>query len=361
MNRLTLYGRSIGPEDVALLRTHEKRCIREDLADFLEEWYGPSPTVTVQSSGSTGAPKIMHVEKERMRASARMTVSFLGLRRGDTALLCMPLRYIGAKMVVVRALEAGLDLWCEEPSGHALRGLAEAPRFLAMTPAQVFSALESEEETALLKETAHLILGGSAVTGALARTLRDFSNNVWSTYGMTETLSHIALRRISGPEASEWYTPFAGVKLRLTEEGALAIHAPAVCGTEIVTNDLALFDEAGRFRILGRRDNVINSGGVKLPMEKLEEELDLPRPFQITCVPDAHFGEAVCLLLEPGGEDPAPFLERLHPYARPRHVFTVEALPLTGSGKPDRAAARALAKSLMPPSAAEAPSEVHDD
>lgn len=347
MKRLTLYGQSFGPEDLPALRGHEKRCIREDLADFLEAWYSPSPVLEVHSSGSTGTPKRMYARKERMRASARMTLDFLGLNKGDTALLCMPLRYIGAQMMVVRALEGGLDLWCEEASGHALRSLQKPPRFLAMTPAQAVSSLENAHEAAMLRGTEHLILGGSAVPADLARTLRDFPHNVWSTYGMTETLSHIALRRLSGPEASAWYSPFAGVHLRLTEEGCLAIHAPAVCEQELVTNDLAAFDEKGRFRILGRRDNVINSGGIKLHIEELEEALALPRPFQITAVPDGHFGEAVCLLVEPGGEDPAPFMARLHPYARPKHVFTVERLPFTGSGKPDRATARALAQEIM--------------
>lgn len=108
MKRLTLYGQSFGPEDLPALRGHEKRCIREDLADFLEAWYSPSPVLEVHSSGSTGTPKRMYARKERMRASARMTLDFLGLNKGDTALLCMPLRYIGAQMMVVRALEAGL-------------------------------------------------------------------------------------------------------------------------------------------------------------------------------------------------------------------------------------------------------------
>lgn len=350
MNNHTLLvcGRSIGPENLDVLRSFRERFIREDLADFLAEWYADEPTVTVQTSGSTGAPKIMHVEKERMRASARMTCSFLGLAPGDRALLCMPLRYIGAKMVVVRALEYGLDLYCAEPSGHALHGLDRAPDFLAMTPAQVFSSLENADEAEKLRETRHLIIGGGAVNADLARILKDFPHAVWSTYGMTETLSHIALRRLSGPDASDWYSPFEGVSLRLTEDSALAISAPAVCAEEIVTNDLAVLDEKGRFRILGRRDNIINSGGIKIQIEEVEEKLRsvMPCPFQITAAPDAHYGEVVVMLTEEKREDWSPFFAGLHRYARPKHVFTVSGLPLTGSGKPDRAAAKALARKL---------------
>ena len=351
MNRhpLTLCGRRYGPEDLDLLRRHEERYVREDLADFLAEWYADAPTVSVQSSGSTGAPKVMSVEKARMRASARMTCTFLGLKPGNTALLCMPLKYIGAKMMVVRALEAGLDLRAVEPSGHALRGLEQAPDFLAMTPAQVFSSLEQEDEAETLRQTRHLIIGGSAPDAALVRRMSAFPYGVWSTYGMTETLSHIALRRLNGPDASEWYTPFAGVSLRLSDEATLAILAPAVCAEEIVTNDFAEFDTKGRFRILGRKDNIINSGGIKLQIEKIETQLlpVMPCDFQIVAAPDAKFGEVVSMLVEENRKDWGSYIAHLHPYARPKHIFTVAALPRTGSGKPDRAAARAMVCQLL--------------
>ena len=346
---LLIRGRRFGADDLPLLRADTDRFIREELADFLAEWFADRPTVSVQTSGSTGAPKIMHVEKSRMRASARMTCSFLGLRPGHSALLCMPLRYIGAKMVVVRAVECGLDLHCVEPSGHPLGTLDRAPDFLAMTPAQVFSSLEHPREAELLRETRHLIIGGGAVGADLARTLKTFPHAVWSTYGMTETLSHIALRRLSGPDASDWYSPFEGVSLRLTEHSTLAISAPAVCEEEIITNDIAVLDAAGRFRILGRRDNVINSGGVKIQIEEVEEKLRpvMPCAFQITAVPDARFGEAVAMLVTEARDDWSDCFRVLERYARPKHVFTVSSLPRTGTDKPDRAAARLAARQML--------------
>lgn len=346
---ITICGHTYGPNDLSLLRQHRERCVREDLADFLEEWYTALPTVTVQSSGSTGIPKKMHMEKSRMRASARMTCSFLGLKSGDKALLCMPLKYIGAKMMVVRALEFGLDLWSVEPSGHVLRDMKEPPVFLAMTPAQVFSALERNEEAEILRQTKQLIIGGSAVDANLCRVLKTFPHGVWSTYGMTETLSHIALRRLNGPEASDWYSPFEGINLRLTSEGTLAILAPVLCPTEIITNDFAELDERGRFRILGRKDNIINSGGIKLHIEDVEDQLRsvMPCAFQITAAPDAHFGEVVAMLVEETKEDWGAYTAHLHPYARPKYVFTISALPRTGSGKPDRATARVIMRKLL--------------
>lgn len=346
---ILVEGREYGPAEVCELRG--RSVALDDLADFLDEWFSESPTVQVQTSGSTGVPKVMQVEKVRMEASARMTCSFLGLKAGDRALLCMPLKYIGAKMVVVRSILWGLDLYCVQASSHPLRTLGFAPDFLAMTPAQVYSSLESEDEAALLEATGHNIIGGGAIDARLGERLRSFPNHVWSTYGMTETLSHIALRRLNGPEASDWYSPFEGVALRLTEEGALAIHAPAVCAEELITNDIAELHEDGRFRILGRKDNVINSGGVKIQIEAVEAQLLplMPCAFQITAAPDAHYGEVVVMLVEgEKGEDAfeAAFAS-LHAYSRPKHVFFVSELPRTGSGKPDRATAREIAKERM--------------
>ena len=346
--KIRIAGREYGPDDVASLRGRDVAL--DDLADFLDEWFSESPTVQVQTSGSTGVPKVMHVEKVRMEASARMTCSFLGLKAGDRALLCMPLKYIGAKMVVVRSIVWGLDLYCVQASSHPLRTLGFAPDFLAMTPAQVYSSLENEDEAALLEATGHNIIGGGAIDARLGARLRTFPNHVWSTYGMTETLSHIALRRLNGPDASDWYSPFEGVALRLTEDGALAIHAPSVCAEEIVTNDIAELHEDGKFRILGRRDNVINSGGVKIQIEAVESQLLplMPCAFQISAAPDAQYGEVVVLLAEGEGkaDELKPLFASLHAYSRPKHVFFVPELPRTGSGKPDRANARVLAKKL---------------
>ena len=206
------------------------------IEEFLKEWHSESPTVLVHTSGSTGLPKPMLVEKRRMEASARITCRFLGLREGDTALLCMPLDYIAGKMMVVRALTCGLRLIAVEPSGHPLSMhntqciMLNDPciDFAAMVPLQVWNSLQVAEERERLMAIRHLIIGGGGIDASLAEELKDFPNAVWSTYGMTETLSHIALRRLNGPEATEWYTPFEGVTLSQTDEGCLVIDAPAV-------------------------------------------------------------------------------------------------------------------------------------
>ena len=320
----------------------------QDLEAFLQEWHNEDPTVWVHTSGSTGTPKPLQVEKERMMASARLTCSFLGLKEGDSALLCMPLQYIAGKMVVVRSLVAGLKLMPIAPSGHPLKDLKETPTFAAMIPMQVYNTLQVPEERARLMEIKHLIIGGGAIDDVLAHELKDFPNHVWSTYGMTETLSHIALRRLNGTDTSDWYTPFEQVRIRLSEEGTLIIHAPNVCSEELKTNDIAEINEEGKFRILGRKDNTINSGGVKIQIEQVESRLKkhLDTPFLISARRDAKFGEIVVLIYNKvGNEDHIRRIceMELPTYWVPKAYIGVDELPMTGTGKPDRASARRIA------------------
>ena len=318
------------------------------LEEFLEEWNSDSPYVEVKTSGSTGEPKRMLVEKQRMRASARITCDFLGLKAGDTALLCMPLDYIAGKMMVVRAIERDLKLVVVEPSGHPLVKQGDGFTFAAMVPMQVYNSLQVPEERERLKQIKHLIIGGGAIDEAMAEELKTFPNHVWSTYGMTETLSHIALRRLSGPEASEWYTPFPSVSVSLNDEGCLVIDASEVCRERLVTNDIAeLSTDNQSFRILGRKDNVICSGGIKIQAEEVERMLKayLRVPYLISKRPDKKFGEVVVLLTEGDVEKAKKVCEAVLPkYQRPKVYIHVSEIPLTETKKPARRQAEELAR-----------------
>ena len=315
--------------------------------EFIAEWHSDSAYVRVQTSGSTGAPKPMLVEKRRMQNSARITCDFLGLKAGDTALLCMSLDYIAGKMMVVRSLERGLRLLAVEPSGHPLMALADRIDFAAMVPLQVWNTLQVPEERARLEGIKHLIIGGGAIDEAMADELRAFPNAVWSTYGMTETLSHIALRRISGPEASEWYTPFPTVKLSTNDEGCLVIDAPEVCAQTLVTNDIVELKPDARFRIRGRKDNVICSGGIKIQIEEVEQALKkyVRVPYIISKRKDPKFGEIVVLLTEGDTAQVQTICQQVLPkYHQPKLYLKIDKIPLTETGKPARKEAEELAK-----------------
>ena len=319
------------------------------LEEFLKEWHSTSPVLLVHTSGSTGQPKPLLVEKRRMEASARITCQFLGLREGDTALLCMPLDYIAGKMMVVRALACGLRLVSVVPSGHPLASVTQPIAFAAMVPLQVYNSLQVPEERERLRQIRHLLIGGGAIDDAMAEVLKDFPHAVWSTYGMTETLSHIALRRLSGSTRSDWYTPLAGVTVSLGDGDCLMVDAPAVHDGILVTNDVAELSPVGgqSFRILGRKDNVVCSGGVKIQIEEVEQRLRpvLAAPFMATKRRDPKFGEALVLLTEGSPDEArsvcAAVLPRLW---LPRHYMHVDRLPVTATGKPARYLAQEIAE-----------------
>ena len=356
------------------------------LEDFLSEWNNDSDWVLVHTSGSTGKPKPMMVEKKRMLNSARITCDFLGLKPGDSALLCMSLDYIAGKMVVVRSIERHLHLISVSPSGHPLKDIDLKDvngkdvngeiTFAAMVPMQVYNTLQVPEERERLTHIRHLIIGGGAIDASLEKELQALPGNIaiWSTYGMTETLSHIALRRINGAEASEWYQPFDSVKISQTEEGCLVIDAPLVCAETLVTNDIVEIEsyiynkvenheevenhnkvEKLRFRIKGRKDNVICSGGIKIQIEEVEALLKphLEKPFMIAKKKDEKFGEIAVLLTEDedlkkveatirrllsGKSDDSnkSSESKSHKYWIPREYLHVDHLPLTETGKPKR-------------------------
>lgn len=352
--RLLLQGKEYTAGDISrLVAEGAENCPPAlwDLYLFLEKWFDASPVITVHTSGSTGTPKELVVRKDRMMQSARLTCEFLNLQAGDTALLCMNLRYIGAMMVVVRSLVAGLNLIVRPASGHPLSDIEEPLRFAAMVPLQVYNTLRVPEEKARLEQTDILIIGGGAVDDSLEAEMSALPTAVYSTYGMTETLSHIALRRLNGDTASKHYYPFPSVELSLSAESTLVIKAPLICGEVLQTNDIACLYPDGSFTIAGRKDNVINSGGIKIQAEEMEKRLRpfIPVPFVVTSVPDPRLGQALTLLI--AGQVDVRELESklqtvLDAYHRPRHIFMTESIPQTENGKTDRAGCRILARQM---------------
>lgn len=347
--RLQVEGNDLWIED------EKQRLFRQSFANFKAEWESKATTLTVHTSGSTGEPKPMIVEKWRMQASAEKTCNFLQLTAEDTALLCLPLDFIAGKMMAVRAFVRGFRLELAAPSAHPFAHVTESPTFVAMTPMQVFETLNSPEEVEVLKGVRHLLIGGGAITEALEQRLQRFvaslpnghSFHAWSSYGMTETLSHVALRRLCAVDAPKGYVPLAGVAITLSSEGGISISAPDVCPEPLQTNDLGEWLPDGSLRILGRVDNIVCSGGLKLQIEVLEQQLGyLGVPFALTAVPDARLGEALTLVYEGEGQNDrlqALCHERLDRLQRPLYIIGVPRLPMTATSKVARKELRELA------------------
>ena len=213
-----------------------------------------------------------------------------------------------------------------------------------MVPMQVFNSLSVPNERKRLMEINNLIIGGGSIDSSMSTELRAFPNAVWSTYGMTETLSHIALRRLSGDNASDWYEPFDGVDISLNASGCLLIHAPMVCHEVLETNDIATIS-GKHFKIIGRLDNVICSGGIKIQAEEVEDILHqyTDQRLAITKKADPKFGEIAVLVAEGKVDHLKSLCEKTLPkYWIPKRYVSVVSLPMTETGKIARAKLKEL-------------------
>lgn len=309
------------------------------LMAFLQRWFDPSPTLTIHTSGSTGVPTTFEVPKNRLVYSARQTLHRFRLQEGDDCLLCLDLQFIAAKMMVIRALVGGLNLWVQPADGHPFKHNDRAYRFVPLVPMQVYNSLQSPVERARMERCSTILIGGAPLSPELEASLQALQTQVYASYGMAETLSHIALRRVNGEGACAWFSPMSGVYLSLTMDACLSVEAPLLCGTPLVTNDIATFDRQGRFRILGRKDLMINTGGIKITVERLEATLSsrIAQPFAISKRTDPKLGE--CVVLVTVGPLDAKALDGITPsWMKPKEHLLIDALPLTSSGKIDRGA-----------------------
>ena len=311
-----------------------------EVAAFLEEWCSPQDTVTGHTSGSTGVPKKISLLKSDMVASARLTNNFFKINASSIMLLCLSPSYIAGKMMLVRAMLSGADLVTVKPSSSPLSVVEDSFDFAAMVPMQVQESLNHDVTRERIGRIKFLIIGGASVSSALEKQLASLPVACYATYGMTETVSHIALRRLSSGTAG--YKALGDVTFSQDERNCLIINAPHLNQKKFVTNDVVRLSDARHFEWLGRYDNVINSGGVKLYPEKIEQTLSpfISSRFFLTSQPDERLGEMLVLVIEgqPWTDDRMRWLneciaESLTSYRRPRKILFRPHFRETYSGK----------------------------
>ncbi len=287
---------------------------KKELMYFLIDWYSDAGTVNATTSGSTGTPKTIKLHKKFMKNSAAATLRFFNLGKNDKVLLALPVKYIAAKMTVVRSITGGLDLYCIEPSLYPYSQLTPPLDFAAFTPAQLSKLLETGEGITFVKNINKILLGGAPVPATLEKKIKTLETEIWHSYGMTETMSHIALRKVNGKDASDKFVPIDGVELSVSEDNTLIITAPHLGIYKLKTNDIVTLYRDKSFVLHGRKDNVINSGGVKIHPEELEQKIEpfLSKPFYISSKYDEKFGEIPVLFIEDSEWEKAGITELLN-------------------------------------------------
>jgi len=305
---------------------------------FIINWVNDDDFILQKTSGSTGEPKEIQLKKSAMVASAQKTIDFFNLQPGNTAWLCLPIEYIAGKMMVVRALVGNLNLIVSEPTGTP-----EIPDrhidFAAMVPLQIQNLIERKANFSTLKK---LILGGAAVDFVLEQKIQNISTEVFATYGMTETCSHIALQRINGEKPDLLFNLLPGISISKNDQGCLLIDAPELTDFPLQTTDLVEIISPTEFRWLGRADNVINTGGIKVAPEQLEKQISQIIGSDCLIIPqqDERLGQKLVLILEKSSNRTSEVINQLkkvlEKHLCPKSVCFIDSFPRKDSMKIDR-------------------------
>ncbi len=267
-----------------------------NILNFLKEWTNNSTVVKTKTSGSTGEPKTITLSKSSMIESARLTNQFFKLSKGDCALLCLPTNFIAGKMMLVRGIVGKLRIESIEPCLNPLKNHTTLIDFAAMTPMQVKTILK--ETPSKLNLIDKLIIGGAPVDKQLEESLKPFSTVCYSTFGMTETITHIAVKKLN---KNNEFKALPSIQFRQANDGCLIIEAPHLKNKEIKTNDVVELTSNTSFIWKGRIDNVINTGRIKIQPEEIESQLLEVIPnnrFFVTSEKDELLGEKIILIIE---------------------------------------------------------------
>ena len=317
---------------LSLAAVYSKGCDdhRVSLAAFIELWVDLNSEISLQTSGSTGAPKTVLMSKQSMVNSALATGSYFKLSPGDSALSCLPFTYIAAKMMFVRAYVLGLELECIKPSSSPLELLSKSYDFCAMVPLQLGNSISK------LDQIKTLIVGGAPLSTTLINQLKKSTSTVYETFGMTETVSHIAVKKIS--KSFSLFEVLPSVSIAVDTRNCLLIDAPELASNTIQTNDLVRLHSKTTFEWVGRFDAIINSGGIKILPEKLEQQLEglIQHRFFIASQREAVLGAIVILVIESSTFYESLDFEAIAPLERPKHVYYVDQFIETLSGKVNR-------------------------
>jgi len=335
-----------------------KRLLFEsDLSDFekstlkfCHDWLNGQQEFTIQTSGSTGTPKPIVLHRTQMEASARQTIDALELKRSETALVCLDTKYIAGQMMLVRSLIVGMNIIAVAPCSNPFdKTGGDQVDFVALVPYQLENIIEYSLEK--LNQVRCAIIGGAAISYSLKGKIKKCSCALFATYGMTETISHIALQQLNGKNPRDEFEAFPTISLRLDNRGCLCIKANYL-EEEIITNDLVEIIAGRKFKWLGRIDHIINSGGIKIIPEKVElifekifDQFQIKNRFFITGLENEKLGNQVTIVIEGvalNKESQKEILteagQTLNKYELPKEFIFINSFKETATGKINRSA-----------------------
>lgn len=313
----------------------------KDIWSFLESWLNDEETISLKTSGSTGEPKVILVKKSTMIFSAQLTKEYFQFSKNEKWLLCLPASFVGGQMILVRAILNDAEVFAVEPKID-LREINGNYDFASMIPMQAEKYLLEEKKLKIRR----VLIGGASIPNALEKLMGlETSTEFYASYGMTETVSHIALRKVNGVNCSEFFSGFKNILLGTDSRDCLTIYNKNYSENVLITNDLVEFDSHGRFKIVGRVDNIINSGGLKIIPEEIEKKISEIIPHRIMIVGITHesIGEKPVLFIEGKDLDKSTLLilknylsENLDKNKVPKEIFFLDHFSETVNGKLDR-------------------------
>lgn len=339
------------------LKSHEKiealNAFDKGIISFIIDWISGKKVFELKTSGSTGQPKTICIRRDQMIASAEMTISYFNLKKGDKALLCLNPEYIAGKMMIVRSLVGQLDLYVLPPASNPLLNDEIDFEFnlIALVPYQISEILCNKQSIINFKKIKIVLIGGAELSEGVLKKLRKFRSRIFQTFGMTETVSHMALKRLSGDGISGLYEVLEGIEADTDERGCLTVQGKITGDKKIVTNDLVDFVDDSRFKWKGRIDQVVNTGGIIINIKDLENKIrnilksnDMLNNIIVASLADIKLGEKIILLIETkSNEIDIKYLKGLlknylTKYEIPKEIYTIDNFQLTDTGKINRMA-----------------------
>ncbi len=319
----------------------------QKLEHFINKLENGDKDFEFKTSGSTGKPKSIFFKRNQLEISANQTIDFFGLTVDDVLLCPFSMDYVAAKMMVARAFFLNATLVFTGPTGNPFL-LSDLPNvsFAALVPLQLNKVIENEDSLCQLNRVKNVIIGGAPVSQNLEDRIRDLIEcKIYQTYGMTETLTHVAVRNLK--EKSANYFALNGVKLQVNQNSCLRIKSP-VNNQWLQTNDVVALNKNG-FEWKGRFDNVINSGAFKISIDSVESSLyglGFENQLFICGIESELLGEECAIVTVSDIKDEIVKkidLAQLHPYEKPKKIVFVNEFPINQNGKIMRSELKNLA------------------